>query len=359
LTAPLGERFQYSNQMFGIGGYAAAVAAGGSADDLYDAYVAAMRGQLLDPLGMARSTFALDDVVASGDFAQPHGQDLAGAYRPASLAEDERYVRSVAPAGALWSTAAEMARYVQMELAGGVAPDGARIVSRANLDVTWEPRVAIPAPPADAGVPPEFAAMGRGYGLGWVVGDYRGQRLLWHSGGTFGFSTQAALLPDADLGLVVLTNGINANFFTYAVQFRLFELAFGQPATFDEVVTAGIAAGAQQTAELQRQLDPVDPATAGPYLGRYESDVLGGVAIALGEGTLILDAGDFRAELRPLREAGGMTYLTSHLPLAGPATVAFGRDGGDPTMTFTDPTTGEAYHFAFAGTIGPDATPTI
>src|SRR5215212_11456714 len=128
-----------------------------------------------------------------------------------------------------------------MELAAGVAPDGPRIVSAANLDATWHPQVTIHAP-GNPGVPPEFVSMAQGYGLGWVVGDYRGQPLLWHSGETLGFHAQTVFLPDADLGLVVLTNGISADFFTYAVQFRLFELVFGQPATFDPVVTAVIAA---------------------------------------------------------------------------------------------------------------------
>ena len=206
-------------------------------------------------------------------------------------------------------------------------------------------------------MPPEFAAMAQGYGLGWVAGDWRGQRLLWHSGGTFGFSTQLALLPDAGLGLVVLTNGTDAELFTYAVQFRLFELAFGQPAAFDPVVQAGLAGEAQQAADLQRQLGTVDPVAMTPYLGRYASDVLGEVEVALEGGALILDAGDFRAELRLLREGDGTTYLTNDLPLAGPATVAFARDGGAPTMTFTDPTTGETYAFTFAGATGPPATP--
>ncbi len=348
LIAPLGERFQYSNQMFGIGGYAAAVAAaGGSPDDLYDAYVTAMRERVLDPLGMTRSAFALDDVVASGDHAQPHGQDLAGAYRPASLEEDERYVNSVAPAGALWSSAAEMARYVRMELAGGVAPDGTRVVSAENLGATWQPQVAIPAPPAEAGVPTEFASMLRGYGLGWVDGDYRGQRMLWHSGGTYGFSTQAALLPDAGLGLVVLTNGINADLVKLAVQFRLFELAFGRPAAFDPVVQAGIAAGIQQSAELQRQLAPVDPVAVAPYLGRYANPMLGEVELALRDGRLVFDAGEMRSELRALADEAGqvVAYLFTDPPLAGrpaPVTLQQGADGRPEVAVTVEGDTPEA-----------------
>jgi CubicO group peptidase (beta-lactamase class C family) len=346
LTAPLGEPFQYSNQMFGIGGYAAAVAAEPEETDLFAAYDMAMRQRLLDPLWMKLSTFSLDQVLATGDYAWPHGLDLAGAYHPVSLEDDERHVLSVTPAGALWSSAAEMARYLQMELAAGVALDGTRVVSEENLKATWQPQVVMPTP-GNPDVPPEFVTMAQGYGLGWVVGEYRGQQLLSHSGGTFGFHAQATLLPDAGLGLIILTNGVSADFFKLAVQFRLFELVFDQPATFDPLVRGAIAASAQQTAELQQQLGEVDPAAVAPYLGRYTHDVLREVEVALAGEALILDAGEFRVELSPLRNAGtgGTIYLTSDLPLPGPATVMFADEVGVPIMTFTDPTTGEAYVF--------------
>jgi hypothetical protein len=79
-----------------------------------------------------------------------------------------------------------------------------------------------------------------------------------------GFHAQTVVLPDADLGLVVLTNGISADFFTVAVQFRLSELVFGQPAPFDPVITAVIEATAQQRAELQEQFGPIDPVAVAP-----------------------------------------------------------------------------------------------
>ena len=358
LTAPPGELFQYSNQMFGIGGYAAAVAAEPEESDLLAAYITAMRQHLLDPLGMHDSTFALDEVIATGDYARPHGLELNGAYHPISLEEDESHVLSVAPAGALWSSAAEMARYLQMELAGGFSPEGTRVVSEANLDATWEPQVTIPTLD-NPGVPPEFAAMAHGYALGWVLGDYRGQPLLWHSGETFGFHAQAVVLPDADLGLIVLTNGISADFFTLAVQFRLFELVFGQPATFDPIIREAIAATEQERANLQQQIGPVDPVAVAPYLGGYSHDVLGEVEIALDGEALVLDAGEFRAELWPLRDEASdeMTYVTTALPLPGPTTVTFAAEGGSPVMTFTDPTTGEAYIFTSVDAAVPEATP--
>jgi hypothetical protein len=134
---------------------------------------------------------------------------------------------------------------------------------------------------------------------------------------------------------------------------------FGQPATFDPVVTAVIAATAQQRAELQQQLGPTDPVAVAPYLGRYTHDVLGEVEVALDGERLILDAGEFRAELQLLRNAGpeGTTYLTSDLPLSGVATVTFSEEGEGPVMTFTDPTTSEAYVFTPTDRVGPVATP--
>ena len=166
-TTPYGEQFQYSNQMYAIGGYAAAVAAGAAPNDLYGGYRLAMRQRLLAPMGMQRSTFALEEVLASGDYALPHAMGLDGQLQLVSPLVDQRFATSVAPAGALWSSAREMARYIQTELADGLAPDGRRVVSAENLERTRAPRVAIPAQP---GLPPLFAEAGDHYAMGWVTG---------------------------------------------------------------------------------------------------------------------------------------------------------------------------------------------
>src|SRR5215212_1622635 len=175
--------------MYAIGGYAAAVAAGAAPTDLYGGYQLAMWQRLLAPMGMQRSTFALDEVLASGDYALPHAANLDGQLHPVSPLVDERFTTSVAPAGALWSSAREMARYLQTELADGLAPDGTRVVSVENLERTRAPRVATPAEP---GLPPLFAETGDHYAMGWVTGTYHGQPIINHSGGTLGFASEVA-----------------------------------------------------------------------------------------------------------------------------------------------------------------------
>jgi CubicO group peptidase (beta-lactamase class C family) len=303
LTAPFGEKFQYSNQMVAVGGYAAAIADGGSPDDLGSAYAIALRERVLNPIGMPRTTDALAEVVAGNDYAVPHAPDLVNAPIPLPLLL-EGWLGPVAPAGGLWSRAREMARYVQTELRRGVAPDGRRVVSAEHLERTWRPEVAMPALPP--GTAPMFAEASQHYGLGWVVGTYGGLRLIHHSGGTFGFNAQVAFLPDADLGLAVLTNLDRAGgTLAFVAQFRVFELIFDLPATIDALVEPILASLATARADLLAQLGQANPAAVRPYLGRYANPDLGELPLALRDGKLIFDGGAAISALRPHLDAAG------------------------------------------------------
>lgn len=62
--------------------------------------------------------------------------------------------------------------------------------------------VAEPSVPELAPARPNFA----GYGEGWSLSDYRGQRLVWHTGGWPGMVSRVTLVPGQKLGVVVLTN---------------------------------------------------------------------------------------------------------------------------------------------------------
>jgi CubicO group peptidase (beta-lactamase class C family) len=341
LTAPYGERFQYNNQIVAAGGYAAAVADGGSPYDLGHAYDVALRARVLNPIGMTHSTLSLTDVLAGDDYATPHSAGITGTLQPLTLLEDDLWVSVVAPTGGLWSSAREMARYVQTELQRGVSPDGVRVVSAENLERTWQPGVALP-PPAP-GTSPAQATFSEHYGLGWFTGAYFGQRLVWHNGATLGFHSLVSLLPEADLGAVVLTNATvgQAETFTTAVQMRLLELLFDLPATIDAVLAPGPAAVAQARDDLLAELGQVDPAAVTPFLGRYTNPTLGELTLALREGTLVFDVGTLRSELRPHLGAGGTItdYLFVDPPLGGfppEMTVSLTQDAaGQPQPVLT------------------------
>lgn len=321
LTAPFGETFQYSNQMVAAGGFAAGVADGGSPHDLGHAYAIALRERVLNPIGMPRSTLDLSEVVRGNNYATPHAEDISGALHPLPLLEDDLWMIPVAPAGGLWSSAQEMARYVQTALNHGLSLDGGRVVSAASLERTWQPGVLFPTVP-DA---PPALATGVGYGLGWGVGAYGGQRLINHSGATLGFSSLVTFLPDAGFGLVILTNSTGvAPRFNNAVQMRLLELLFDQPAT-GERLTTFLAAAEQQRAALLDQLGEVDPEVVAPFLGHYANAELGDLTLAVRDGELIVTVGGFQSALLPWHDADEPD--TIYLPVDAP----FGDGGISPT----------------------------
>lgn len=353
-TARYGEKFIYNNLLVASGGFALGVADGGSgAGNLGPAYDAALRKRILDPIGMSHSTFDPDAVLAKGDFALPHAVDLSGTLRPLPLSV-ERSLLPYRPAGGLWSNARDMVRYLQTILARGVAPDGTRIVSAGNLEATWIPRVSVPNL---YGGPPEMAAIMTDYGLGWLTGTYRGLRVLSHAGGTTGFTAEIAFLPEADLGIVILSNALSLSpiplAFQHAIAFRLFELLFDRPAEFDAQLTA--QAAQLETTQPHLQLGKVDPVAVAPYLGRYRNEKLGEAIISLRGDRLALDAGELSSELRPRADSGETTAYVMHDPPLSFFSEAYGvtisfRGGADgPRMTLTVPgsVTGPKQEFVF------------
>ena len=77
ILTKFGETFQYSNQMVATGGYAAAAASGGHYGRLYEQYVVQMRERIFASIGMNKTTFSFEEVIAGANYAQPHSANLA------------------------------------------------------------------------------------------------------------------------------------------------------------------------------------------------------------------------------------------------------------------------------------------
>ena len=343
---PIGEAFQYSNQMVSAGGYVAAIAAGASSGDLFAGYVRAMEARVFTPIGMANSTFSFERVRANPNHGLPHGMTLEGHQAPMPLAAEE-WVLPVAPAAALWSTVDDLGRYMVTELGRGVGPDGRRVVSAENLEKTWAPQVPISTDVS--------------YGLGWTVERWQGLRVLSHAGNTLGFTSELAFLPESGIGIVVLTNGQATNLFNQAVRSRFLELAFDQPAEFEETVAFVIAETERVREEMAAFVGPaVDSEQVAPFLGSYASPLLGPLALEMDGDRLVVDAGEFRSELRPAigprARPGG--YLTIDPPVAG-FTVLLRRNGPTPELVFIDPASTDEYVFRPSESLAtPVTTPT-
>jgi CubicO group peptidase (beta-lactamase class C family) len=174
-------QFLYSNVMYTAAGAALAAATDTAWTDLVEE-------RILEPLGMDRtmtsSSAALrDETLATGYAWDDDLQTLD--------AIDFHRTDNICPAGCLNSTVLDMAEWLRLQLGRGEI-DGVRLVTEAQLDETWSPQIGIGG--------------GISYGLGWMVGEWEGRRQLSHGGNIGGFSAQVAMLPEANLGFVMLTN---------------------------------------------------------------------------------------------------------------------------------------------------------
>ncbi len=155
-----------------------------------------MQRRILKPLGMARTNFSVRDSERDPDHAIP--------YRLKGEKDDlERLpaaeVDAVGAAVNVNSTAADMARWLRATLTDGTL-DGKNSIPAEALHQTHEPQMAYDLRAPDDDVYTDT------YGMGWVVGTYRGFRFLTHSGSIDGFTSEMAALPAEGIGVVVLTN---------------------------------------------------------------------------------------------------------------------------------------------------------
>ena len=315
-----GEAFQYSNQMVATAGYIAGLAAEPGMSDPDAAYTKALRERVIGPIGMENTTLSFEDVTARGEYATPHAYNAHSEYVPIPLTVEET-LQPIAPAGGLWSTLDDMAKYMVTQLSTGVAPDGTRVVSEENLLVTREPQVKMSAEVS--------------YGLGWLVGEYKGLPMIEHGGNTMGFTSDFAFLPTADLGIIVLTNGQGTNSFSGAVRIRLLELLYGVPSEVEPNVQFMLDRITEQRAKAAEQLSgALDEAAVAPFVGSYGSATVGRLEMSLEDGKLMADFGEFVTSIVPKTDDKGEpdNYVAFDPPLAGFPFKLQMTDDGTPNV---------------------------
>ena len=105
-------------------------------------------------------------------------------------------------AGGIMSNITDMAKWANFWLNdGGTLPNGKRLFSKRQLNELW--RIQTPTTAAFGG---PYNTGFSGYGLGWVITDVAGKKQVGHTGGLIGTVTQFTLIPELNLGIIVLTN---------------------------------------------------------------------------------------------------------------------------------------------------------
>ena len=248
-----------------------------------------IRARIFQPLGMTDSNTSVADFQPGGNFASPHSE-VEGKLQAIPPAR----VDNTAPAGAINSSAADMAKWVTAQLNSGViAGTDKRLFSERQNREMWSPQTILPTPdpPAQlAALRTDFAA----YGLGWVLRLFRGRKSVGHTGGLPGYVSQVTLIPDLKLGVVVLTNQESGAMFS-SVTYRILDDYLGATPTdwiqaFHDVTerqkTEAAETEKKQTAARAAESKPSLPLEK--YAGHYADAWYGDIDIALEQGKLVM-----------------------------------------------------------------------
>jgi CubicO group peptidase (beta-lactamase class C family) len=209
------EQFGYQNLMYLAAGQIVPAVTGVSWDD----YVAE---RIFAPLGMTTSNTSTHALAGMTNVASPHAE-VDEELRPIPW----RNIDNIAPAGSINSNALDMAQWVRLQLAGGEYR-GIRHLSEASIAAMHTPETVIRIEGSWASMAPASHFMT--YGLGWVLNDHRGRKVVQHGGNIDGMHALVGMLPEEDVGVVILTNR-SGNSLTYALMYRVFDAYMDEPPT--------------------------------------------------------------------------------------------------------------------------------
>lgn len=294
-TTKFGEVFQYSNLLAAMAGYVGAHVLYPD-QELGAAYDKAMRELVFTPLGMKRTTFDFDAALRE-NHASPYSDDVDG--HPALVVMAlNRFVVPVRPAGAAWASAHELARYVAFELARGRLPNGQQYVSEENLLARRVPNVAI--------------GKDATYGMGLVTEHTWGVQVVHHGGGTIGYVSDMLLLPDQDVGAVILTNSTKGGLLLRPFMRRLLEVLFdGQPEAVEDVTSVAKQVEANRANERKRLVVPADPKPVAALAPRYVNAALGKLTPRTQGGTTVFDFGEWQSAVATRKnDDGTISFIT-------------------------------------------------
>jgi CubicO group peptidase (beta-lactamase class C family) len=300
------DRYDYSNMMYATAGEVAAAVAGKPWERL-------LEERLLRPLGMAATTtdisrffdstrfvhcfycpfpptpVTLDDVRGGEDAALPH-QLVGDSVRAIPW---QSYDNAVS-AGSVISNVTDLAQWLRFLLGEGQI-GGRRLIGTETFRELHRPQSVIrPAGwlqmVAEASPSSHYWA----YGLGWRMNDYRGRKIIWHTGGIAGFLAYVGLVPEEHLGIVALSNGdLGYELLPQSLAQRIVDEQLGSPirdwsAELSAKVGADRRAASARAAEAARaRVSGTRPSLAlDRYAGRYGNDVYGDVEVIAKEGRL-------------------------------------------------------------------------
>lgn len=159
-------------------------------------YAELLQERIFNPLGMVDTTGILEGFLSADNIVTTYMYRNGGLLAINPNNPFSTRVNAVFPAGGICSNIPDMLRWVNFHLNLGTV-NGKELISREALLFTHVPQTIM------RGKSMEPVAA---YCQGWVCEEFEGQRLIWHNGDSAGCHVMVLMIPEAQFGVVVLSN---------------------------------------------------------------------------------------------------------------------------------------------------------
>lgn len=320
-TSGFGELYQYNNQMASAAGYVAAHLFYPDME-IGAAYDLAMQTYVFDPLEMANTTFDFD-LAIGGNVAAPHAIDFDGNVTLIEQNAETGFnhtATSLRPAGAAWSTTSDMLNYIQNELSAGLGHNNTRIFAEGPLLERRNETVSTGA--------------NSSYGMGLSTRNISGIEIVEHGGSMGGYKSQMVIIPDANIGAVILTNSDEGQSLLRPFGRKLIELVYnGQPKAAEAVDASVQSTKAYLSSERAKLTIPADPQISAQLAKQYTNPALGIVDIRSDGSQLIFDSGIWSSTVGTKTNEDNTQSLVLIEGIARDISLLIGKENGKRTLS--------------------------
>lgn len=275
-------KYDYDNNLYIIAGEVIKRVSGQSWDDFIEQRIFA-------PLGMTHSAASFDRLKDTSDIIDAHAP-VNGKVQVIARST----LKVGHSAGGINSSIADLSKWVMLHLAHGKYGDGKQLFSDNVHEEMWTPQTIIPVRnPGPYNT--HFAA----YGLGFGVSDVKGYKQLSHTGGLEGMVTQITMIPELNLGIIVLTNQQEGAAFS-SITNQIKDAYFGitgtdRVAEYSKARQMALANGDKITDSVWRYIEAMPKAAKEAvdlsiYTGTYKDAWFGDVTISAKNGKPWFDA---------------------------------------------------------------------
>lgn len=187
-----------------------------------------LKEKIFLPLKMDRTTSFSTEFAKSENITKPH-TFIDGKM---SVLPFEN-IDNLAPCGSIGSSIQDLSHWLIVQLDSGKYDEEVvlpfKVLQRTRQPQSIQGRVRHPFNEGHFNL----------YGLGWGLMDYEGTEIVSHTGGVNGFVTSVTLLPEENLGIVVLTN-TDQNAFFQSLKWEIIDSYLGLPyRNYDSTFYAG------------------------------------------------------------------------------------------------------------------------